>query len=127
MRQLACLVVGINTQLQLEVMRANKVPITPAVQQAVTNTWARLEALHVTRNKPAPTLFCFEADMVGASMLRGVSHGDAIGISNGLAGANLVSTVIEELGHYITGADDNTRDLQTWAFTLAAKALESLQ
>lgn len=81
--------------------------------------WGWLEAVRLTEGKPFPKVKCFSAPM---------SQGcERIGFyRNGTVFLNLdydtnEQAALEELAHYITGAEDETRDFQDFAFKAATR------
>ena len=102
---------------------------TPAVTQAVAEIWDFLEAYGLTNGKAKPTkLHCFSSIMEAGVEVRGFCrlHDQVIGINQAIAGAkteDLMQTTLEEVAHYVTGAMDNSRDFQDYAFRLAARLM----
>jgi len=107
-----------------EAMKHHKVAKVPMrVSRTFQHCWTWLEDHQLTRGRPKPGLFCFETEVVGAQALFGVCGENSIGISVNVTGKMLWAVMLEEFAHYITKAGDETRDLQSFAFNLAAHAI----
>jgi len=91
--------------------------------------WSYLEKANRTNCKPMPDFRCFTRGMNAGAVTMGFCHGCVCAINKDIAtgiNINLISTVLEEISHYITDAQDETRDLQTYAFDVAASLLQDL-
>jgi hypothetical protein len=104
-----------------------KAPLTVAQDDLCAQVWDVLEEIHVTKGKDRPKVEGFYHVMDAGSTLKGYydRKRETVGLSKdtldtGL-GFDLIFTLIEEYGHYITGASDETRDFQDWAFRVAAR------
>ncbi len=90
--------------------------------------WAKLKAMElVNKETEKPALMCFEENIKSGSRTLGFYKDGTIYIHNDVAQYGftvaLVKIMLEELVHYITGAEDFTRDFQDLAFKLAAKSI----
>lgn len=92
---------------------------TPEATETFKRAWGWIERAKLTSGKPYPKVKCFTIPMSNG--------GERIGYySNGTVFLNLdhdgnEQAAIEELAHYITGAADETRDFQDFAFKLAKR------
>ncbi len=112
---------GIPTALtvlsQLEKKGLEKLSPTDAAVAAVDTVWQWLGELNLLNGKEKPRVGCFRQLMeagqikLGFCDNTGVYFADdhASGISN-----RLLQTALEELTHWITGADDESRDFQEY-------------
>jgi hypothetical protein len=93
-------------------------PATPAQQKTFDHIWQKLENARLTRGKHKPPLLAFtKIGTDGNGKLHGFydRKSTVVYISHQLAGsAHERSAMIEEICHYITLADDLTRDFQNW-------------
>ena len=93
------------------------ITVTTDCKRLFNRVWKKLEKLGLTNGKPAPKLRMFAKPMTSGLTIGGYQDGDRIFIER-----NHVTTkvMIEEIGHYVTGAGDCTRDFQDWAFNVAS-------
>lgn len=92
---------------------------TATMRRTFKKVWTKLENAGLTANKRMPELVAFQVPMNNANEeLGGFQDGNKVYIS--MNHEARISTHIEEIGHYVTGAEDLTRTLQTWAFQAAA-------
>lgn len=84
----------------------------------IVKIWNKLDELGLTNGKTMPTIKSFVPLMVGESETQGYYKDGTIYIGEGYH--SNVQIIIEELAHHITGASDNSRDFQDYAFKLAA-------
>ena len=85
--------------------------------------WECLASKGRLNGKAKPTLKTFTRGMNAGSITMGFYHDNIVAINNDIANGinqNLISTVLEEFLHHITGAQDCTRDFQTACIDLAA-------
>lgn len=101
---------------------------------AVTDwVWELASLVEMTDGKQKPSVKCFSTNMDAGSLTEGFYRdntvfyntcicGDA-SVEGGVAALThkLRAVAIEEVAHYITGATDNSRDFQDWAFNFAAR------
>jgi len=91
-----------------------------SLEKRVDKIWGKIvsKGLHMGRNKPT-NIKMFESPMSGESMEYGFWNraDNSINIHKDYIRSN--QTILEELAHYITGATDNSRDFQDYAFKLA--------
>jgi len=76
-------------------------------------------------NKECPKIISFVKNTNNNECLRGYFDPKLKAVCINIDNATCTSTILEELAHYYTGADDFTRDLQNFAFNLAAALLEN--
>jgi hypothetical protein len=67
--------------------------------------------------KSMPELSMYVRPLSSGSNIRGYYEDGVVYIERDNV---IMQVIIEEIGHYVTGADDATRDFQDWAFKLAA-------
>ena len=95
---------------------------TPDVAECAQLLWDDIVRAGMHANKDMPSVRCFKSIMSGGSMTLGFYKDGCVYINESIAvgqGTELQQTMLEELAHYITGASDETRDLQDWAFKFA--------
>lgn len=103
-------------------MKGGAISDNPALDTTANKVWAWLEKLGLTHNKPMPTVKCFEKTMDCEGLTMGYfDPADQTVYINSQA-INSEQTLLEEFSHYITGASDNSRDFQDFAFLVATKA-----
>jgi hypothetical protein len=98
---------------------AGKVPVptTTEAQNAVDTVWSWCEVVGMTNGKGKPEVACFKQLMDSEGECLGYFDGK-VHIREDLAGKIALKTAIEEVAHYITGATDNSRDFQNFAFDM---------
>ena len=97
---------------------------TPDAVAALDWVWDRIVMAGMDDGKAKPALRCFRKVMNGGVVVRGFLRDGMVYINEDLAnGASveLRQTVLEELGHYLSGSKDETRDMQDWAFKFAVR------
>lgn len=105
------------------------VEATPDAVVALDWVWEKVLLVRMDAGKPKPNVHCFRKVMDGGTMQRGFQDGDAVYINEAIAsgtGDDLYQTMLEEVGHYLTGAKDESRDLQDWAFGFAVRIVKVL-
>lgn len=88
--------------------------------------WDRLESLGLTNNRPMPQIKGFDADQSNNTITFGYWDKDTVAFNNMMdKGLNemLLHTIIEELTHHITKANDGSRDFQNYLIKLIAQTL----
>lgn len=84
--------------------------------------WDRLELAGFTYGKSIPPVKCFDCPMSGEGQHLGEYNDGTVYIHKDIAVGEspmLRQTMLEELCHFITGATDNSRDFQDFAFRVA--------
>jgi hypothetical protein len=103
------------------------VPTTQDVQTSLDQNWDILGLCGLTNGKNKPALKCFREIMRGESSTLGFYRDATVfinaDISVGLSD-QLNQTMLEELAHWVTGATDNSRDFQDFAFRLAMQLVK---
>jgi hypothetical protein len=96
------------------------IDITTDCKRIFNRVWKKVEALGLHAGKDKPKLAMFSKPMSSGSTICGYYDGGTVFIDR-----NHVNTkvVLEEIGHYVTDADDCTRDFQDWAFNVAGALL----
>jgi hypothetical protein len=97
---------------------------TPDVTECALTLWELIVKAGMHANKEMPVVQCFQSIMSGGSQTLGFQRDGAVYINQSIAvgqSIELQQTMLEEMAHYITGALDETRDLQDWAFLAAVK------
>ena len=96
------------------------VDATPAMHETLHKCYLFLNMLGFTFEKPA--IKGFRSTMNNGSIMMGYVDNNVIYIN--VDNENSLSTMLEELSHYLTGAGDCSRDFQTFAFDIAARTME---
>lgn len=96
---------------------------TEAAKAAVKEVWELLELTGMTKGKKCPQAMGFDEIMNAESACLGFYRpgGSVVWLRNDLAGGILISTTVEELTHYITGATDCSRDFQQFLIDMLVK------
>jgi len=100
------------------------VPASETAQAVLDRVWGVVEAKNMSGGKEKPALKAF-AQTTNADRL-GSYRNNTVYVRSDIqedAGIMLRQTIIEECGHHATGAMDHTRELQEWAFQLAAELM----
>jgi hypothetical protein len=101
-------------------------PASLELQELAIDIWAKIVEVGMDTGKPMPDAFRFSSIMSADSTCYGFYRDGGIYLNTLLGDANtpqLRTVIIEEYSHYITGATDQSRDLQDWAFNFAAKLI----
>lgn len=108
-----------------ELLQRTIQPPSQNILNAFHKIYQKLHELNLTQHKPVPNVFQFTSNMNSGSTTFGFQENDAIFINSVLDGKSieLDKVILEEIAHYLTDALDETRDLQDWAFLVAAKLL----
>ena len=88
---------------------------------SVTNkVWELFKTFNLTNNKECPGVKGFESIMEGGSQTFGyyIPGDNKIYLHTSLGGKLMFKVVLEEVVHYVTGASDNSRDIQDFLFNL---------
>lgn len=93
------------------------VQVPPEYRETFERVWTWLELVGMTNGKPRPILKCFKKIMDGGSETQGRYKNGTVYIN---VDYNIPQVYLEECAHYVTGANDNSRDFQDYAFRLAA-------
>jgi hypothetical protein len=101
---------------------------TPDAKIAVDFVWGMLSDLNLVNAKDKPDVKGFSHLMDAGTSCGGYRKGSTVYINSDLGGnaglkglsPRLVKVVLEELSHYITNANDETRDFQDYAFLVSA-------
>lgn len=102
---------------------------TPAVLACLDDVWQYLDLLELTNGKTKPQASCFKAIVSGETIVFGYYKDNTVYINTDFADAQtdaLWETVLEEVGHYITGATDLSRDFQSYFMKAVAKSRKLL-
>lgn len=101
----------------MEIIDANETSI-----DAVNTVWAWIEKANMTNSKTKPPVKGFREIMKGESETLGFYRDGTVYFneyySKGGVTLQLLGTALEEVGHYITGATDNSRDFQNFFIQL---------
>lgn len=100
-------------------LRGDDLPATERAIATFRMVWAWLESAHLTSGKQFPKVGCFTKPMQVGSETIGYYHDGTVYLNIDYDGND--QTALEELAHYITGAKDESRDLQDFAFKAAAR------
>jgi hypothetical protein len=85
--------------------------------------WRKLEGIGLTMNKPKPILRNFTGVAQNGSVIRGYYDNGCVYINADDCGS--FQTILEECAHYITGADDFSRDFQEFLTNVACRLVPS--
>jgi hypothetical protein len=89
----------------------------PAHTAAVKYVWDKFVSLGLTNEKVFPSVHSFQEIMkAGGTQVFGFHRDGGIYLHVEIESTGLLKCVSEELAHYITEANDETRDLQDFAF-----------
>jgi len=112
---------------QAEVHGRESCPVTAAVRAAVEKTWGWIVALGMTNWREFPEIACFR-DLTNAEIDRmGYYENGTIFIREDIASGDnkyLTKTALEECVHHVTGADDNSRDIQNFLIDMIVEVAE---
>lgn len=100
----------------------------PAALVVVTNVWSQLQQLGLTRGEKYPAVFTYEEHISGEKRTLGFYRDNGVYINRCLLSATetspeLFAVALEELGHHITKATDNSRDFQEFFIQALTKIL----
>ena len=101
------------------------IPATEDVILATEEVWGWLEGLGVLNGRDKPEVHCYQDIMSAGSKVLGYYSDDKVYINHDISvgfSELLMTTVLEELAHHITGATDMSRDFQDFAFTVAMRS-----
>jgi len=102
------------------------VKLRKATEQKVFQIYRALRARGRVEGKECPKIISFVKNTNNNETLRGYYDKKIKAVCINVDNATCTSTILEELAHYFTGADDFTRDLQNYAFNLAASLMEEV-
>lgn len=98
---------------------------------ALNYMWEMVESVGMTNGKEKPYVKCFTQMMNAGMVVSGFQRDTGVYINLDIAGntttegkdlSNKLKVVmLEEIAHHVTGATDNSRDFQDFAFNLAIK------
>jgi len=91
--------------------------------QNVHSVWGEMSRLRLCGIVECPQVIEYEKTMTAGEMIRGFYDPKEHTIYVHRDSVKSMSVIIEELAHAVTGADDMTRDFQTYAFRLAGLLL----
>jgi len=94
-------------------------PPTEVAQATLKRVWGWIVELELTNGKECPPLKCFRQIMQNESETMGYYKDGTVFMNVEYDGND--QTMLEELSHHITGATDNSRDFQDYAFRLATE------
>lgn len=113
-------VLSVDDLLNREIIEPNDLAIL-----AVDKMWAKLESINYTSAKEKPAVKMFRSIMQGGMSCGGFYRDNTVFLREDKCteGINLdlEKIVLEEIGHYISGAMDGARDFQDWAFGAAVR------
>jgi hypothetical protein len=104
---------------QLDEMNADEVEATESAMDTFRRVWRWLESVRLTEGKVFPAVKCFSMPMKNGSEKCGYYKDGTVYLN--LDYDTNEQTALEELSHYITGAEDETRDFQDFAFKAATR------
>lgn len=96
---------------------------TVAAVVAVDDVWALFELLGLTEGKDKPEVIGFEQICKANGEMYGFYQigSGKVALRNDIEGDLLKQTALEEVTHYVTGADDCSRDIQEFTFRVITK------
>jgi hypothetical protein len=101
-------------------------PATAAAQKAVDQVWEWVQAANMDFGKQKPPVHCFKNIMNAGSTTFGYYEKGAVYLNSTIAdecGKFTLKVALEEVAHYVTGANDTARDFQDFAFGFAVEFL----
>lgn len=96
------------------------IDVTTDCKRVFNRVWKKVVALGLNNGKDKPELAMYSKPMSCGSTICGYYENDTVYIDRNHVNAKVI---VEEIGHYVTDADDCTRDFQDWAFNLAGAIL----
>ena len=96
------------------------IDITADCKRIFNRVWKKVQNLGLHAGKDKPNLAMFSKPMSCGSTIGGYYEKNTVYIDRNHVNAKVI---LEEIGHYITDADDCTRDFQDWAFNVAGALL----
>jgi hypothetical protein len=98
-----------------------EIPTEDNTQKIFDKVWNTLVEFSLHSNKVKPELKMFEKHQEGQSMIHGYYKDNVVYIHKDYA---TYHTILHEIGHHITGAEDKTHDFQEFFCKVSAKLLE---
>jgi hypothetical protein len=89
-------------------------------RRVFNRVWGKIVKLGLHNGKDMPELAMFSKPMSCGSTVNGYYESGTVYISRDAVNAKVI---LEEIGHYVTDANDCTRDFQDWAFNVAGALL----
>jgi hypothetical protein len=100
---------------------------TKYAQEAVDWAWAACELANLVGDREKPSVFCFQQIGKAESMTHGYQNEEGVHIHIDIANAGvnneLKKTALEEVTHWVTGANDNSRDFQNFLLDITVTLL----
>lgn len=115
----AGLINGVSLLSKLDELDGEECEATESAVETFRRCWGWVEQARMTDGKPFPEVRCFSCPMKEGREIHGYQKGDTVYLN--LDFDTNEQAALEELAHYITGAKDETRDFQDWAFRLATR------
>ena len=102
---------------------------TWAAKEAVEEVWDWIVLAGMTKGKKAPEVKGFDEATNCESECLGFYRpgGETIWLRNDQGGAYLLETALEEIGHYVTGATDNSRDFQNFFMRIIVRLMAKVE
>ena len=104
---------------QLDELQAEEMEATESAMDTFKRVWRWLESVRLTEGKAFPSVKCFSMPMKNGEEKCGYYREGTVYLN--LDYDTNEQTALEELAHYITGAEDETRDFQDFAFKAATR------
>jgi hypothetical protein len=103
-------------------------PPSPALSKTFDKIWGILKSNNFTHNKNKPELKIFSHQGSDTSTTKGFYKNNVVYINSHDDSDNLSSyhTVLHEVAHHITGAQDYTQCFQEWSYQVAAHIIKEL-
>jgi len=94
--------------------------ISADCKRIFNRVWNKVVKLGLHNGKVKPGLAMYAKPMDSGCQVGGYYEDDTVYIERNSVNAKVI---LEEIGHYVTGASDCTRDFQDWAFNVAGALL----
>lgn len=94
---------------------------TDEMKAVLNKVWGWIHNCNMHRNKEMPKIEAFIATSDALGFWK--RGGDTIWINTDQGGITLQQTILEECAHYVTEANDGTRELQEWMFRLSVEMM----
>lgn len=99
----------------------SEVKPSATMRKTFDKIWLKLQNSGFTNNKQKPALMGFSQPMMGETTIEGFYDPSNQTCYINVEYAGVISTHLEEIAHYITGANDGDRAFQQFAFSIASR------
>lgn len=94
-------------------------PPSTELVECVKHVWEWFKDFNLTENKDLPNIMMFSKAMDAGTELGGYYENGTVYLS--VENVTNTKVIFEELAHYVTGATDNSRDFQDFAFKMVSR------